>query len=228
MQAIILAGGQGTRLRPLTYEYPKPMIPINGKPFLQYLLERLKTADITDIILLVGYLGDKIEEYFRDGERFGLHIGYSYEKEILGTAGAVKNVEHKLAEEFLLLNGDTFLPIDYKKLIEYFNLNNTLGVIVAYSNADKIMPNNITVDHLNFVIGYHKKDSSCATHVDAGTAIFKKEAFTNITQKQACSDEGSVYNKLIKNRELLAYITNQRFYDMGSFEGLKKIKDILP
>jgi len=114
MQVVILAGGKGTRLRPITYQVPKPMVPIHGKPFLQYQLELIKSLGINEVLLLVGYLGKQIEEYFGGGPKFGLNIEYSYENNPLGTGGALKNAEEKLAEKFLLLNGDTFLPMDYE------------------------------------------------------------------------------------------------------------------
>ena len=109
MQAVILAGGKGRRLRPITEQIPKPMIEIKGKPFLQYQLEFIKDCITKDILLLVGYLGDKIEAYFKNGSGLGLNIQYSYEKAPLGTAGALRNANDKLEDEFLLLYGDSYL-----------------------------------------------------------------------------------------------------------------------
>ncbi|HKF24702.1 MAG TPA: sugar phosphate nucleotidyltransferase, partial [Candidatus Acidoferrum sp.] len=115
-QAVILAGGLGTRMRPVTETVPKPMIAVAGKPFLQWQLELLATSGIRSALLLVAYLGEQIEQYFGDGRRFGSSIDYAYELSPLGTGGALRNAEQKLRDWFVLLNGDTYLAIDYDGL----------------------------------------------------------------------------------------------------------------
>ena len=118
-QALILVGGLGTRLRPYTEQVPKPMVEIDGRPFLEFKIESLRKHGIKDFILLVGHLGEKVEEYFGDGKRLGINIKYSYEREqLLGTAGAIKNAEHLITGDFIVTNGDTFLDVDLDKLIE--------------------------------------------------------------------------------------------------------------
>ena len=119
MIALILAGGIGERLRPITNNIPKPMVPVNGKSFLQYHIEELKRAGIKDIVLCTGYLSNKIQEYFGDGSKFDVKIKYSIEKKPLGTAGAIKNAEKYVNNTFLVLNGDSYLKIDYNKLINF-------------------------------------------------------------------------------------------------------------
>ena len=117
-QAVLLVGGLGTRLRPITESVPKPMVEVEGKPFLEYKIESLKKYGIKKFILCVGYLGHLVEEYFGDGKRFGVDIAYSYERdELLGTAGAVKNAENLVSGDFIVSNGDTFLDIDFQCLI---------------------------------------------------------------------------------------------------------------
>lgn len=227
MQAAILAGGKGTRLRPLTYQIPKSMVHIHGKPLLQYQLELIKSFDISEVLLLVGYLGKQIEEYFGDGSKFGLNIDYSYEESLLGTGGALKNAEDKLADEFLLLNGDTFLLIDYRDLIKYFHRCNKDAVIVVYNNPGKIIPNNITIGESNVVVDYNKKDSRGMTHVDAGVMVFKKTVLNFIPKNRVCSLEEEIFHELIKVKQLLAFPTNQRFFDIGTPEGLRVIKEVL-
>src|SRR3989338_1997571 len=120
MQTVILAGGRGTRLSPITNMIPKPMVTVKDKPFLEYLLLMLKRNSLEKILLCVGYLGEKIEVYFGDGRRLGMEIKYSYEKEPLGTAGGLKLAENLLEEEFLVLYGDSYLDIDYSAFIYFF------------------------------------------------------------------------------------------------------------
>src|SRR5208282_6436393 len=116
-QAVILAGGLGTRMRPITETIPKPMIAVAGEPFLHHQLSLLRSFGIRRVLLLVAYLGDQIENYFGDGTSLGLQLGYSYESAPLGTGGALKNAEALLDDEFVVLNGDTYLAIDYAALI---------------------------------------------------------------------------------------------------------------
>ena len=117
MQAIILAGGLGTRLRSVVSDRPKPMALVEGKPFLEYVLQGLKKSGIDDIIFAVGYKGGMVEEYFGDGSRFGIRARYAYEEELLGTAGAIKNAgKYVTDEQFFVLNGDTFYQMDFGDL----------------------------------------------------------------------------------------------------------------
>ncbi|MBB6041068.1 D-glycero-alpha-D-manno-heptose 1-phosphate guanylyltransferase [Oribacterium sinus] len=124
MQAILLCGGMGTRLRSVVADRPKPMADICGKPFLQYLLEMLRDKGITEVIFALGYMGEMIEEYFQDGSAFGLKIAYSYEEEPLGTGGAIRNALPKILEEdVLVLNADTYFPMDYQGLYHFHQEN---------------------------------------------------------------------------------------------------------
>ena len=123
MQAIILAGGLGTRLRSVVSDRPKPMALVEGKPFLEYVLQGLKKSGIDDIIFAVGYKGGMVEEYFGDGSRFGIRARYAYEEELLGTAGAIKNAgKYVTDEQFFVLNGDTFYQMDFgKRCVEFWS-----------------------------------------------------------------------------------------------------------
>ena len=127
MQAVIMAGGKGTRLSSVTRDIPKPMVQIDGKPLLEHQIENLKECGITDIILVIGYLGDAIKDYFGDGSRispstgkpFGVIISYYSEESPLGTAGALGKIKDRLQEKFILLFGDLFTSIDYRRFIEF-------------------------------------------------------------------------------------------------------------
>ncbi|MDO8490029.1 MAG: nucleotidyltransferase family protein, partial [bacterium] len=121
MQAVILAGGLGTRLRPLTNTTPKPMIPINGRPFLEYTIEALRWHNITHILLLTGYLGEKVKAHFGDGAQHGVSISYSHEGQPIGVGGSLRLAESRLEDNFLLLYGDVYLPINYSHFIDHFN-----------------------------------------------------------------------------------------------------------
>lgn len=117
MQAIILAGGLGTRLKSVVADRPKPMALIEGKPFMEYVIRGLLQQGIREIIFAVGYKGSMVEEYFKDGKAFGIKASYAYEEELLGTAGAIKNAGRLATEDwFYVLNGDTFYQLNYGRL----------------------------------------------------------------------------------------------------------------
>jgi len=140
-QVIILAGGLGTRLRPFTETIPKPMIDICGKPFLEHKLVQLKNSGTKKVLLCVAYLGEKIEGYFKDGKDFGLDIKYSYEKELMGTAGAVKQAESLIeTDPFIVMNGDTHTNLDLEELLLFhhtYNLPMTMAVTRATNPTEQ-------------------------------------------------------------------------------------------
>ena len=227
MQCVFLAGGLATRLRPLTYKIPKFLVPINGRPFLHYQLELVKSYGISNILILTGYLGKQIEDYLGDGSKLGLGISYSYEENPLGTGGALKKAETMLEDAFLVINGDTYLDFDYKGLIDYFYTQAKIGVLTVYPNSEKIAPNNVKINAANLVIAYSKKSNAAMNCVDGGVMVLKKEITNFIEAGKKVSLEENIFSKLIENKELSAYPVNQRFYDMGTFEGLKLLEEIL-
>ena len=129
MQAVVLVGGEGTRLRPLTFETPKPMVPIMNVPFLERTLRRLKDAGIDDVILPAGYLPEAITSYFGDGTRLGLKIRYVIEETPLGTAGALKNIERFITGPFFVLNGDILTSLDLRAMRAYHEQKRGLATL---------------------------------------------------------------------------------------------------
>ena len=136
MKAIILAGGLGKRLRPLTDNTPKPLLLVKGKPIIQHAIENLKKHDITDIILAVSYHADKIKEYFGNGEAFGVSISYSIEIEPLGTGGAVKQAAEGINEPFILVWGDNLTDVNVSELLDAYNRNKAKIVMTLTPRED--------------------------------------------------------------------------------------------
>ena len=229
MQAVILAGGLGTRLRPLTHEIPKVLVPVCERPFLHYILDMLSENSITDIVLCVGHLQDQVVESVSDGDRFGCNIKYSIEKELLDTGGAIKNAEELLDEEFLVLNGDTFHPIDYRALLEFWNKRkeNYDGLIVLYENRELIVPNNIRVDEQGNVVEYSCEGFDGNCHVDSGVQIFKKSVFRDIPSGTRVSLEKNIYSKVIEHERMLSYVSSIRYYDIGTSERIQLFEEYL-
>jgi NDP-sugar pyrophosphorylase family protein len=132
MKAVIMAGGLGARLRPLTYAIPKPLLPVGDKPILEILLGLMKRAGLTNAIVSTGYRGELISSYFGNGERLGLQIDYVHEEEPLGTAGALRLVRDRFEEPFLVVNADILTRLDFAALLRFHNANAamlTAGVV---------------------------------------------------------------------------------------------------
>lgn len=224
MQVAILAGGQATRLMPLTQETPKSMIQIHGRPFLEYQLESLERGGVKDVVLCVGYLGEQIEKYFCDGRKFGAHIEYSYDGDkLLGTAGALKNAERLLEDEFFIMYGDSYLFLDFFVILSYFRKLDKLGLMVVYKNYDQYDTSNVVIDG-NLVKKYSKKEKrKDMVYIDYGASVLRKKALELVPPNRVYSLE-ELFNQMIKQEELLAYEVNKRFYQIGSPEGLAEFQ----
>jgi len=227
LQIAILAGGYGTRLRPLTDKIPKVMIPICGKPFLEHQLNLLRRYGVKDIILCVGYLGEKIKEYLGDGRKFGVNIKYSEEKEtLLTTAGAIKNAEDLLKDVFFVTYGDAYLILDYQRIMDHFLKFDKLGLMVVYKNFDRYNRSNVVVEG-DLVKVYNKKERFPGmVYIDFGVSVLRKKALSLIP-KGKVMDLEQFYQELIRRKELLAFETYQRFYEIGSKRGLEEFKELM-
>ncbi len=230
MQAVILAGGLGTRLRPLIGNIPKVMLPVGGKPFIIHLLELLKENGIREIILCTGYLGEQVREYLQDGTKLGVKVAYSEEKgQLQGTGGALKQAERLLDERFYVINGDTYLPIDYKEVEDVFVRRGKKALMVVYDNKDDTgVRNNVELDEHIRVVRYDKENvDSNLKYIDAGVLALKREILGLIKGSHPISLEKSIYPTLVQQGELTAYLAEQRFYDIGTPQGLKAFEAFL-
>jgi len=224
MQLAILAGGQATRLRPLTDKVPKSLVAVNEKPFLEYQLDFLGKSGVIDIVLCIGYLGEEIERYFSDGKRFGVNVKYSYEKEqLLGTAGALKNAEQLLTDQFFVMYGDSYVFLDFPIVISYFNKFDKPGLMVVYKNYDRYDRSNVVVEG-NLVRQYSKEERTKGmAYINYGVSLLRKKVLELVPQNQVYSLE-ELFAQLIGRRELLAYEVKRRFYQIGSPEGLDEFR----
>jgi mannose-1-phosphate guanylyltransferase len=222
IQAVILAGGLGTRMRPHTETVPKPMLPVRGRPFIEHQIEFLRHAGFHRFLLLVGWLGEQIEQYFGDGRRLGVSMRYSYEPTPLGTGGALRNAAGKLDPEFVVVNGDTLLEIDYAGLVEKFQRSGAMAVIAASLSAGP-GAGNLQVAEDGTIIGYSKRRPA-GRYVDAGVSVLRREVLDGIPPDRVCSFEEEVLPKLIASREAIAAVTEAAFFDMGTPAGLAALE----
>jgi NDP-sugar pyrophosphorylase family protein len=232
MQCVILAGGLGTRLWPLTTRVPKPMVSVAGIPFLEHLIRMLGEQNIRRFLLLTGYLGEQIEDYFGDGSAFGASITYSREPRPAGTGGALRHALELLDTSFLLLYGDSYLPIEYRPAAASLNDPRVAATVVVYGDTSEAtsVPNNIAFGSDGFVIRYLKGGGTAAglTHLDAGAVVMRRSVVADLVPGDAViSLESDVFPRLISQRRLYAFETKQRFYDIGTPERLRIIEEVL-
>jgi len=161
MQAVILAGGLGTRLGELTAKTPKVMVPVAGRPFLFYLLCLLRAQGIKDFVLCIGHLGRQVQDYFRSGQSLGIDIKYSEEGEqLLGTGGALKHAQSLLGQHFWVINGDTYLPLDYGEVGKEYLRRGCKALMVVYDNERNTgVKNNVALDSGLMVARYEKRQT---------------------------------------------------------------------
>ncbi len=224
MKAAILAGGFGAKLRPLTHITAKLMLKVYGKPFLEYHVTALEKYGIKDIVILVGHLGNQIKAHFGDGSRFGVNISYS-EDNMLGSGGAIKKALPLLGDEFLVLNGDTYLPVDFHLLIEKFAASGRDALMTVYDNGDNIMPNNVCIKNGEITEYNNKETEPHFTHLDAGVSIFRKSVFS--LDADSFSLEKDVYPGLVASRNISHVPTSQRFFDILTMERLENIRKVM-
>ncbi|MBI2069792.1 MAG: nucleotidyltransferase family protein [Elusimicrobia bacterium] len=228
-QVVILAGGLGTRLRPLTLSMPKPMIEVAGKPFLEHQMLMLKNQGFRRMLLLTGYKAEAVENYFGDGTRWGLEINYSKEKNPLGTGGGLKLAGPFLDNIFMLLNGDSYLPINYVKFLNAFNSSSSSGLLSIYDAGKENLgtPGNIELNGQGRILAYSKKRSQPAPFVDAGASCWRRQIIDLIPPGKPVSLEEDIYPGLIREGTLAVYKAEARFYDIGTPERVEAFEQYL-
>ncbi len=226
-QAVILAGGKGIRLFPLTADKPKPMIEFHGRPFLEYLIEMVREQGFKRILLLLGYLPEVIQDYFGDGSKWNLEIEYSVTDVENDTGRRIKLAENLIDPVFLLMYCDNYWPMQIDRMWEQFACANVPALVTVYLNKDNYTKSNLRVDEEGYVEIYDKtRTADNLGGVDIGFVILSKEVLDLLPDGNV-SFEKTVYPALIKNRQLKAYLTEHRYYSVGSHERLHLTDEFL-
>jgi len=219
-QAVILAGGLGTRLRPFTENNPKPMIPVCGRPFLDRLLEQVRDQGISRVLLLLGYLPDIIMDHVGDGSRFGLEVTYSISDVNNDTGRRLKLARPMLDDHFLLMYCDNFLPVDVSAMWHQYKQSNTRCQITVYANDDGYTKDNLRLDAEHMVETYDKtRQAEDLEGVDIGYAIVARNVVDALPEENV-NFEACAYPALIEERRLGGFLTGHRYYSIGSHERL--------
>jgi D-glycero-D-manno-heptose 1,7-bisphosphate phosphatase len=234
MKVVIMAGGKGTRVSSITSDIPKPMIPICGKPILEYQIDCLKRNGLTEIVLVIGHLGQHIKNYFGDGKRFGCNISYYTETEPLGTAGALKKIEN-LSNDFILLNGDLIFDIDFSRMINFHHEKKAHVTLAVHPNSHPFDSSIIFSNSNNQVTRWLNKEDERTYYknqVNAGIHILSAEFLKNCSQSKekiesqpSPNGEGSpldldrdMLKPSISSGKIFAYSTPEYIKDMGTPE----------
>jgi mannose-1-phosphate guanylyltransferase/phosphomannomutase len=227
MQAVILAGGQGTRLKSVTTEIPKPMLTIGDKPLLAHHINLLKDYGITDIIILVNHLKESIQDYFKSGSEHGVNIRYYEELTPLGTVGGVKAVEQYITDDFLLLYGDVMFSMDLKRLIDFHSAKKSDCTLVIHPNDHPYDSDLVEIDTHARITGFHSKPHTTGKYyrnlVNAGVYLLSKKIFDHIREEKA--DFGKdIFPNVYKKLNMFGYNTSEYLKDMGTPDRLEKVR----
>ena len=223
--AVIMAGGKGSRLLRITNdEIPKPMVPVDGKPLLEYQVEKLKSYGVKKIIMIVGHLGEKISGHFQDGKAFGVDIDYIFEKEPLGTAGAFYYLKDKIdAKDFLLIFGDVFFDLDFDRMEAFHFKNSALTTLLAHPNGHPYDSDLIQMDDTGRVIGFDSKhnvrDYWYDNMVNAGMYILNKDLLDLVKEPVKIDFEKDILANQVKlGANIYAYHSPEYVKDVGTVD----------
>jgi len=224
---VILAGGLATRLGTLTAEVPKSLIEINGKPFIDWQMEKLVSAGYSCFVLCLSHKSEQIQNHLGDGTRWGVNIKYSLDGEFqLGTGGAIKKALPMLGQKFAVIYGDSYLPINYSEIEGKFLQSRKKGLMTVYKNINKFDQSN--VEYVNGNIYRYDKImiNPRMHHIDYGLTYFRIEAFLDF-EKCISFDLSDVYLQLLKKEELRGFEVFERFYEIGSRQGIEDFSGYL-
>ncbi len=226
-QAVVLAGGLGTRLRPLTDRLPKPMLPFHGKPFACYLVEMLRDAGIREVLFLLGYLPEAVVNYFGDGKKWGLSIRYSIQPVEAETGTRLRVAADLLDDSFLLLYCDNYWPLQIKEMLNFWEAKSSDAMLTVYANEDGWTKDNLSVSEDGFISVYDKSRSLPGLKgVDIGFGFFQKKHVLGLPEGNV-SFEKEVYPALVAERQLAGYISRHRYYSIGSLARLEETEKFL-
>lgn len=219
MKAVIMAGGKGTRIASVNSEVPKPMIPVLGKPILQYQVEALANQGVTQIILVIGHLGHVVKEYFKDGSSFGVDISYIEEKEPLGTAGALYYLKDEIKDDFLLLCGDLIFDINIDRFYKAHKKHGGVATLFTHPNSHPYDSGIIVADENGKVKNWlHKEDERLwyRNRVNAGLHFLSPAIFEKFTQLKKLDLDRDILKPLISEGGLFVYDSPEYVKDMGT------------
>ena len=223
----ILAGGFATRLRPATETMPKALLKVAGEPFIIHQLRLLHAAGFNKIVLCLGYLGEQIESLLRDGGSLGLQISYAFDGEkLLGTGGALKQALGQLGDQFVVLYGDSYLPVNYRAIVAAFIGCDKPALMTIFRNEGLWDTSNVSFE-AGRIRSYSKKaHTPQMKYIDYGIGVLRAKVFAAFAD-QKTFDLADLYSHLVQRGQLAGFEVKQRFYEIGSAAGLAELDTFL-
>jgi MurNAc alpha-1-phosphate uridylyltransferase len=220
LSVVILAGGLATRIRPITEEIPKSLIEIAGKPFIYHQLEYLRKQGINSVVLCIGFLGEMIQEFVGDGSRWDMHVSYSPDgPTLLGTGGALRQALPLLGGHFFILYGDSYLPVDFSDVEKTYSASGKKGLMTIMKNQNRWDKSNVEFD-AGQIVEYNKTViRPQMNYIDYGLGILKSTVLQAYPARQSF-DLSIVYNDLSLAGQLAGHEVFERFYEIGSHQGI--------
>lgn len=225
MQIVVLAGGLATRMRPETEQVPKSLLHVQGRPFIDWQLDRFAASGARSVVMCVGYLGEQIETHVKRALDRGLVVGYSYDgAELVGTGGALRRAFARLEDEFVLTYGDSYLPFDYAAPLQDLRAHpDAVATMSVYRNRGELGQSNVALDG-DWVAKYEKGVADPALDcIDYGAIALRRSALDGIEDGAVWGVE-ALFRKLARKRQLRAFLAPERFYEVGSPEGKRDLE----
>jgi NDP-sugar pyrophosphorylase family protein len=223
----LLAGGLATRLRPITATIPKALVEVAGRPFIDHQLALLQRNGIRRVVLCLGYLGEQVQAHLGDGATIGMELQYCFDGErLLGTGGALRRAMPLLGDVCWVMYGDSYLDIDYRAVLCAFSNSDSLGLMTVLHNGNRWDRSNV-VFRDGQLLQYDKRTQTPEmSYIDYGAALLRSTAIERIPADQPY-DLADLYSTLVAERSMIGYEVTQRFYEIGSHEGLEETQAYL-
>lgn len=224
-KAVILAGGQGTKLRPYTYEMPKSLLPVKGKPLLEHLINNLKKNNIVDLIICIGYLGKKIKDYFGDGKRFGVNISYVEETSPLKTGGALLKAQKYIDNNpFLVIHGDILTDFNFIDFINFHKYQKTLSTIALTTVDQPKKYGQLKLHGARLTNFYNQAEiKKVESHlINCGIYIFEPEIFNFFPKNKSVFMLEDVIKNMINQKKVAGFVFEGKWFDVGTPENYEE------
>ncbi len=228
MKAMVLAAGEGTRMKPLTLEKPKALLPIGGVPIIVHILRWLRKYGISEVAINLWYLGEMVRDYLGDGSHLGMKITYSPEEEIMGTAGGVKKIESFFSSTFVVVCGDVLTNFDLSEMLKFHQQRSSLATIALLQVPNPWETGIAEVDSTGRILSFIEKPSRGSELSDLGSGgiyVFENKIFQHIPDNRFCDFAYDVFPKLLKlHLPVFGYVLKQEDYliDIGTPEKFRK------
>ena len=224
MKAVILAGGLGTRLRPLTNNKPKPMLPVGEKPILEHLIEWTKKGGVKSIVICVSYLRKSIEDYFEDGSKFGVKIEYAISNKPLATAGQLKTAEEFIDDDFVCMYGDSIFNFSLKNMINQ-HVTKKSFVTMSLNEFKTNLPYGVIETSKNGKVTSWNEKPEIKGNVNMGCYVMNPNIFDLIPKNKAYGMDDVIKKAMKKKQAVNSFITKKGFTDIGNKESYKQACD---